>query len=38
MITLTSHLSMDKRRLLFQIEPTADTRTDRQAEKESYVI
>lgn len=27
---------MDKRRLLFQIEPTIDTQTDRQAEKESY--
>ena len=33
MITRTSHLLMDKRRLLFQIEPTIDTQTDRQAEK-----
>ena len=37
-ITLTSHLSMDKRHLLFQIEPTVDTRRDRQAERESYRI
>lgn len=29
---------MDKRRLLFQTEPIVDTRTDRQAEKESYRI